>query len=85
MTFRMMANVLLQINNGLPPGIDLISADNFEEWLLDLRVLDQNPLYQDQVYRLKFHFSSSYPIGMQVIRKPSFSVPGRPRRSSLAD
>lgn len=53
---------LAKINNGLPPGIDLVSADNFEEWLLDIQVLDKNPLYANQIYRLKFRFSSSYPI-----------------------
>lgn len=52
----------------VPPGITLISADNFEEWLLDIRVLDDNPLYRNEVYRLKFRFSGSYPIGMFLIR-----------------
>jgi ubiquitin-conjugating enzyme E2 W len=52
------------VQNGLPPGIELVSADNFDEWQLDIRVLDKNPLYQNQTYRLKFRFSSSYPIGM---------------------
>lgn len=52
-----------QIQASLPPGIDLIAADDFEEWLLDIRVLDQNPLYFNQVYRLRFKFSSAYPIG----------------------
>ncbi|KAH8880693.1 UBC-like protein [Thozetella sp. PMI_491] len=53
---------LQKINGNLPPGITLISADNFEEWQLDIRVLDQNPLYLDQTYRLKFKFSPQYPI-----------------------
>lgn len=53
----------IQINSSLPPGITLVSADNFEEWLLDIQVLDRNPLYLDQTYRLKFRFGSSYPIG----------------------
>lgn len=53
----------MQITNSLPPGIVLVSADNFEEWLLDIQVLDDNPLYKGQTYRLKFRFSSSYPIG----------------------
>lgn len=30
---------------------------------MDIKVLDDNPLYLDQTYRLKFLFSSSYPIG----------------------
>ncbi len=48
------------------PGITLVSADNFEEWLLDIKVLDQNPLYLDQTYRLKFKFSPQYPIGKTI-------------------
>ena len=59
-----------QINNSLPPGIELVSADNFEEWTLDIRVLDNNPLYQGQTYRLKFKFASTYPIGMYASRLP---------------
>lgn len=30
---------------------------------MDIKVLDPNPLYLDQVYRLKFTFSNKYPIG----------------------
>lgn len=30
---------------------------------MDIKVLDDNPLYKDQTYRLKFTFSSKYPIG----------------------
>jgi len=46
----------------LPPGIEIVQAENFEEWLMDIRVLDSNPLYQDQIFRLKLSFSSRYPI-----------------------
>ncbi|KAI1852315.1 hypothetical protein JX265_006365 [Neoarthrinium moseri] len=53
---------LTKIQNSLPPGITLVSADNLEEWFLDIQVLDQNPLYAGQTYRLKFKFSKSYPI-----------------------
>lgn len=55
---------LYQITNSLPPGISLVSADDLEEWFLDIKVLDQNPLYAGETYRLKFKFSNSYPIGM---------------------
>jgi ubiquitin-conjugating enzyme E2 W len=58
------ANLCLQIHGNLPPGITLVSAEGFQEWLLDIKVLDTNPLYQNQTYRLKFVFSPSYPIGM---------------------
>ena len=36
------------------------------EWLVDIRVLDQNPLYKDATYRLKFRFPKSYPIGKEA-------------------
>lgn len=52
-----------QIQEHLPPGIALVSADNFETWAMDIKVLDDNPIYRDETYRLKFVFSSSYPIG----------------------
>lgn len=54
-------------NDGLPPGIDLVTAGaengDLSDWFLDIRVLDQNPLYTDETYRLKFRFPKSYPIG----------------------
>ncbi|KKY24937.1 putative ubiquitin conjugating enzyme [Phaeomoniella chlamydospora] len=46
----------------LPPGITLVKADNFQEWQMDIRVLDDNPLYKDKIFRLNFKFGSSYPI-----------------------
>jgi ubiquitin-conjugating enzyme E2 W len=63
-----------QISNSLPPGIELVSADNLEEWLLDIKVLDTNPLYQNETYRLKFRFSSTYPIGMFFLPCPMRST-----------
>jgi len=42
----------------------MVAADNFESWLMDIQVLDDNPIYKGQTYRLKFVFSMSYPIGM---------------------
>ena len=30
---------------------------------MDIRVLDTNPLYLNQTYRLRFRFSNNYPIG----------------------
>ncbi|OMP87644.1 putative ubiquitin-conjugating enzyme E2 W, partial [Diplodia seriata] len=48
---------------GLPPGITLVEADNFETWFMDIRVMDENnPIYAGQTYRLKFKFPNSYPI-----------------------
>lgn len=39
---------------------------------MDIRVLDDNPLYQNQIYRLKFTFSQKYPIGIPLPFPPSY-------------
>src|SRR6266702_1250207 len=52
------------MHDHLPPGVALVKADEFTEWLMDIKVLDDNPLYRNEVYRLKFRFTNSYPIGM---------------------
>ncbi|OHE99539.1 ubiquitin-conjugating enzyme [Colletotrichum orchidophilum] len=73
---KRLAKELSKLNSGLPPGIELISADNFEEWIMDIKVLDDNPLYKDQAYRLKFKFSQQYPIGKPLYtRRPLNSSP----------
>lgn len=46
----------------LPPGITLVKADDFVSWLVDIQVLDPNPIYAGETYRLKFMFSQNYPI-----------------------
>lgn len=53
---------MTQIKEQLPPGIELIDAPDFLEWKVDLRVLDTNPLYQNQTYRLRLRFNGKYPI-----------------------
>ncbi|KAK8150297.1 hypothetical protein MY1884_000991 [Beauveria asiatica] len=47
---------------GLPPGLELISGDDMREWQFDIRVLDGNPLYHNQIFRLKIAFGDAYPI-----------------------
>jgi len=72
---------LAKIHSSLPPGIELVAADNLEEWLLDIQVLDQNPLYLNQVYRLKFRFGSTYPIEppeVVFVRQPDRPIPIHP-------
>ncbi|CAD6564353.1 MAG: hypothetical protein ASARMPREDX12_002634 [Alectoria sarmentosa] len=54
---------LAKIQESLPPGIDFVTAPDFQQWEMDIRVLDANPLYLNQIYRLRFRFSSNYPIG----------------------
>lgn len=50
----------------LPPGITLIQADDFQTWLMDIQVIDSNPIYQGETYRLKFSFSPQYPIEVRM-------------------
>lgn len=53
-----------QLHDHVAPGITLVSAENLQEWFMDIKVLDDNPIYNGQTYRLKFVFNSNYPIGM---------------------
>lgn len=59
-----------QAKDRLPPGIELVKADDFEMWLVDIRVLDANPLYRNEIYQLCFKFGDGYPI-----REPLFPPP----------
>merc|ERR1711881_820344 len=43
-------------------GITFVSADDLKEWYMDIEVLDDNPIYKGEKYRLKFMFSNNYPI-----------------------
>ncbi|EFE38516.1 hypothetical protein TRV_06810 [Trichophyton verrucosum HKI 0517] len=52
------------MQNSLPPGVTVAKADNLEQWEMDIRVLDDNPIYKDETYRLRFTFSKNYPIGI---------------------
>ncbi|KAI5307022.1 hypothetical protein KEM56_005604 [Ascosphaera pollenicola] len=64
------------MHTGCPPGISIASAEDLEKWEMDIRVLDENPLYKDQTYRLRFTFSKNYPIEppeVQFISLPSSS------------
>ncbi|KAK4147708.1 ubiquitin-conjugating enzyme/RWD-like protein [Dichotomopilus funicola] len=72
---------LQKISTSLPPGIELVTAENFEEWLLDIKVLDSNPLYENETYRLKFRFGSTYPIEppeVVFIQLPDRPIPIHP-------
>lgn len=62
----------LQVHGTLPDGIILVKAEGFDEWFMDIKVLDGNPLYANQTFRLKFKFNSSYPIGTIFFRGPTF-------------
>lgn len=59
----MLTLIFCQMHSGCPPGISIADAENFEKWEMDIKVLDDNPLYKDQTYRLRFVFPKNYPIG----------------------
>ncbi|CAL3963972.1 hypothetical protein PZA11_001444 [Diplocarpon coronariae] len=59
---KRLSKELSKIHGALPPGIELVTAEGFQEWQLDIKVLDANPLYINKVFRLKFKFSPQYPI-----------------------
>ena len=69
-------SAFIQIQGTLPPGITLVSAPDLKEWQLDIAVLD-NPLYPPtDLYRLRFTFSTAYPIEPpEVVFRPA---PERP-------
>jgi len=54
---------LAKIHQHTPPGITFVSADNLQEWVMDIKVLDeQNPIYANKIFRLSFRFTNNYPI-----------------------
>lgn len=56
-------SIIFQMQDHVPPGISIAKSDNLEEWQMDIKVLDDNPIYKGHTYRLKFTFSNKYPIG----------------------
>lgn len=64
-----------QMKDHVPPGITIVKSDSLEEWQMDIKVLDDNPLYKDKTHRLKFTFSNKYPIGISTLSPPRFSRP----------
>jgi len=74
---------LNKITASLPPGIALVSAPDLSEWLMDIQVLDTNPIYTGQTYRLRFRFSKNYPIEAPEVlfvesRDPVRNIPMHP-------
>lgn len=63
------------MHDKLPPGIKLIKADDFETWLMDIQVIDSNPLYEGETYRLKFNFSQGYPIEVRSTGSYPYTSP----------
>ncbi|KAF2750756.1 ubiquitin-conjugating enzyme [Sporormia fimetaria CBS 119925] len=78
---KRLSKELSKMHTHLPPGVTLVQADDFKEWLMDIRVMDANPLYQDEVYRLKVTFSPKYPIEVPevvFVKDPTHPIPIHP-------
>jgi hypothetical protein len=58
--------LFIQMQDHVPPGISIAKSDNLDEWQMDIKVLDDNPIYKGHTYRLKFTFSNKYPIGTSL-------------------
>jgi ubiquitin-conjugating enzyme E2 W len=68
----------VQINSSLAEGLALVAAPDFQEWQLDVRVLDANPIYAGQTFRLRFRFSARYPIEPPEVMFVAVREPPRP-------
>jgi len=55
-----------------------VSAPDLAQWELDLQVLDSNPIYLHQIFRLRFRFSSKYPIEAPEVMFVKVTDPPRP-------
>ncbi|KAK9478845.1 ubiquitin-conjugating enzyme/RWD-like protein [Lipomyces japonicus] len=53
---------LNDLQSNAPVGISIFQAEDFSLWLIDIRVMDDNPLYANKIFRLQFRFPKSYPI-----------------------
>ncbi|KAI4097998.1 MAG: hypothetical protein L6R37_006747 [Teloschistes peruensis] len=72
------AKRLSKIHQSLPPGITLVSADDFKEWQMDIQVLDANPIYLNQTFRLRFRFSKSPEVTFTPLTTPLRPIPLHP-------
>jgi len=80
---KRLSKELSKIHQGLAPGISLVSADDFNQWQMDIQVLDDtNTLYAGKKFRLNFKFQGvNYPIEAPIvtfIRAPDREIPIHP-------
>ncbi|KAL3459419.1 ubiquitin-conjugating enzyme/RWD-like protein [Aspergillus heterothallicus] len=81
---KRLSKELIKMQEHLPPGIAIVKAENLEEWQMDIKVLDDNPIYRNETYRLKFTFGSKYPIEppeVQFIEAPPTETAQENKRS----
>ncbi|KAK9451616.1 ubiquitin-conjugating enzyme/RWD-like protein [Limtongia smithiae] len=53
---------LHELNTHPAVGIHVFQADEYRIWLIDIQVMDNNPIYAGKTFRLQFRFSNQYPI-----------------------
>jgi len=78
---KRLSKELSKVHDHLPPGITVALADDLKEWHMDIRVLDDNPLYQNDIYRLRFKFGGNYPIEapeVMFVKLPDRPIPIHP-------
>ncbi|KAG9248885.1 ubiquitin-conjugating enzyme/RWD-like protein [Calycina marina] len=75
---KRLSKELAKITDIMPDGLTLVSATDFTSWTIDLTVLDANPLYLNQTFRLKFLFSDKYPMEPPEVVFVSLHEPPRP-------
>ncbi|KAF1351117.1 ubiquitin-conjugating enzyme [Delphinella strobiligena] len=81
MSTKRLQKELLKVNSQMAPGITLVSAENLESWVMDIQILDDNPIYQGKTYRLQLNFTSNYPIEapeVYFIKAPNRQIPMHP-------
>ncbi|KAK9459151.1 ubiquitin-conjugating enzyme/RWD-like protein [Lipomyces oligophaga] len=59
---------LLDLNKNTYEGIKIVQSDDFKKWLIDLQVIEDNPIYNGKVFRLQFEFPSTYPIDSPTVK-----------------
>jgi len=64
--------------DGMPPGITLIERNDSVagDWFVDIQVLDENPLYKDQIYRpipMHPHIYSNGIISLDLLGQQGWS------------
>ncbi|KAK7205884.1 ubiquitin-conjugating enzyme/RWD-like protein [Myxozyma melibiosi] len=72
---------LNDLKNNPAVGISVFQANDFRIWLIDIKVMDDNPIYAGKTFRLQFRFASSYPIEapeVQFVASYGIEIPVHP-------
>ena len=60
-----------------------MSASDLNQWDLDVQVLDDNPIYNNQTFRIRLHFSDRYPIERPEVHFVQVSDPLPTKQRSI--